>query len=185
VPFYSKPISQLDTADIQELLTEQAVENVRLEFKQAEPDKDETLKKLSSFANTFGGYLVIGAKADSKDGRISDLSSVGTIAGYKQKIVSWCFGGVNPPLSVEVSDPIPVPAGNGNVCYVIYVMESDVAPHFLNNRKGVWIRTDEFSARFETCLANDRELRYLLDRRKLISEHRIGLLARSKQRLEA
>lgn len=76
MPFYTRPVSQLDTNDLQELLTEQAVENIRLEFKLLEPDKDDTLKKLSSFANTFGGYKVIGARADSKDGRLLDLPGV-------------------------------------------------------------------------------------------------------------
>jgi predicted HTH transcriptional regulator len=149
MPFYTKPLSQLDTADLQELLNEQAVENVRLEFKLNEPDKDGTLKKLTSFGNTFGGYMLIGAKADSKDGRLQDLPGVAPIPGYKQKVVDWCFAGASPPLAVEVSDPISVPGRNANVCYAIYVPESDVAPHFLNGRRGVWVRTDEFSARFD------------------------------------
>ena len=37
-----------------------AVESVRLEFKSNAPDKDETLKKLSSFANTIGGWMIEG-----------------------------------------------------------------------------------------------------------------------------
>lgn len=41
-----------------------AVENVRLEFKRDVPGRDETLKKLSSFAKTFGGQVILGAKAD-------------------------------------------------------------------------------------------------------------------------
>ena len=73
---FTKPLSQLGTADVQELLGEAAVENARLEFKLAVPNKDETLKKLSSFANTFGGFMVIGAKANSTDGRIEDLPAV-------------------------------------------------------------------------------------------------------------
>jgi hypothetical protein len=32
LPFYTKPLSQLDTADLQELVSDQAVENARLEF---------------------------------------------------------------------------------------------------------------------------------------------------------
>lgn len=180
--FYTKPLSQLNTADLQELLDDQAVESARLEFKLTGPDKDATLKKLSSFANTFGGYMLIGGKADSKDGRLLDLPGVDLIPGYKQKIVDWCFAGVNPPLNVEVSDAVPAPGGNGKVCYTIYVPESDVAPHFLNGRKGVWVRTDEFSARFEEQLANDVELRHLLDRRRLIRERRDNLIARAKRR---
>lgn len=52
---FTKPLSQLTTADLQELLDDGAIENVRLEFKSDVPNKDETLKKLSAFANTFGG----------------------------------------------------------------------------------------------------------------------------------
>jgi hypothetical protein len=99
-------------------------------------------------------------------------------------VVQWCFDGASPPLVVEVSDPIPAPAGNGKVCYVIYTAESDVAPHFLNGRKGIWVRTDEFSARFEARLANDSELRQLLDRRRLVRERRSFLLERAKKRFD-
>src|SRR5580700_9919583 len=110
---YTKPLSQVVTADLQELLTDKAVENVRLEFKSEVPKKDDTLKKLSSFANMFGGFMVIGAKAKSEDGRIEELPGVDEESGYKQKVVDWCFNGASPPLMVEVSDPIPAPSGNG------------------------------------------------------------------------
>ena len=181
---YAKALSELTTADLQELLDDGAVENVRLEFKSEVPGKDETLKKLSSFANTFGGYMVVGARARSSDGRIEGLPGVDPQSGYRQKVVDWCFGGASPPLAVEVSDPIATPAADGKVCYVAYIAESDLAPHFLNDRKGVWVRTDGFSARCEARLADDNELRHLFDRRKLIQERRAGLLRRAKQRFE-
>ena len=158
--------------------------NARLEFKLEVPSKEETLKKLSSFANTFGGFMVVGAKAKSTDGRLEDLPGVDAQDGYKQKVVQWSFDGASPPLVVEVSDPIPVPAGNGRVCYVIYTGESDVAPHFLNGRKGVYVRTDEFSARFEARMADEAELQHLFDRRKLIQERRTSLLERSRRRFD-
>jgi hypothetical protein len=181
---FDKPVSQIGMAELQELLGEKAVENARLEFKLLIPDKDEILKKFSSFANTFGGFVVFGAKASSSDGRIEDLPGVNKQAGFKQTIVQWCFVGAYPPLTVEVSDPIPVPGGNGKVCYVAYVPESDLAPHFLNGRKGIWVRTDEFSSRFEARLADEKELRHLLDRRKLVRERRTTLLERARRRFD-
>jgi hypothetical protein len=60
-----------------------------------------------------------------------------------------------------------------------------VAPHFLNGRRGVWVRADEFSARFEARLADENELTHLLDRRKLILDRRTMLLARARGRFEA
>jgi Putative DNA-binding domain len=184
MPIYTTPLSQLGPPDLQELLDGNAVENVRLEFKLIIPGKEDTLKKLSSFANTFGGFMVIGAKANSADGRIEDLPGVDEEANYKQKIVQWCFDGASPPLTVEVSDPIPTPSGNGKVCYVISVAESDVAPHFLNGRKGVWVRADEFSAHFEARLADEGELRHLFDRRKLVLQRRELLLGRAQKRFD-
>src|SRR5450755_2335997 len=91
VSIYDKPLSELRTTDLEQLLAEGAIENIRLEFKSEAPNKDETLKKLSSFANTFGGFMVVGAKARSSDGRIEDLPGVNEESGYKQKVVDWCF----------------------------------------------------------------------------------------------
>lgn len=182
---YSKPISQIDTADLQELLSEKGVESVRLEFKCEPPSKDDMLKKLSSFANAYGGYLVVGAEASSKDGRILGLPGVDPQPSYKQTVVQWCSEGASPPLSVEVSDPIAASSGGGKVCYVIYTPESDLVPHFLNGRKGVYIRTDEFSSRFDARMATESELRHLMDRRKLIRERRENLLARARRRFES
>jgi hypothetical protein len=182
---FTKPLLQVGAADLQELVQEQAAENLRLEFKLEVPDKDEMLKKLSAFANTFGGLMVIGARASSKDGRITELSGVDKISGFKQKVVDWCFKGVSPPLEVDVSDPIPTPSGNGKFIYVVTLAESDVAPHFLNGRNGVWVRTNEFSGRFEQKLADEIELRHLFGRRKLILERREALLRRARKRYEA
>src|SRR5260221_6031480 len=116
---FTTPLPQLGTADVQELLEGGAVENARLEFKLEVPSKDETLKKLSSFANTYGGFMVVGAKAVSANGRIEGLPGVDEQNGYKQKVVQWSFDAVSPPLIVGVSDPIPAPSGNGKVCYVV------------------------------------------------------------------
>jgi hypothetical protein len=181
VPFYTTPISQLTEADLLELVTSNAVENLRLEFKSQVPKEDETLKKLSSFANTFGGFMVIGAEA--QDGKIAALPGVPSEPGYKQTIANWCFMKFSPPLTAEFSEPIKV--ASGQYCYVIEVPESDVAPHFINGRKGVWIRTDEFSNRFEARLADERELRALFDRRKAIRERREFNIQRARGRFDA
>jgi len=175
---FTTSVSQIRTADLQELLADGAVENTRLEFKAECPSREEMVKKLSSFGNTYGGFVVVGAT--EKDGKIQDLPGVEVQPGYKQKVVQWAFDRVSPPLFVEVSDPIPVPANTGKVCYVVFVPESDIAPHFLNGRQGAWIRTDEFSNKSQ--LADETDLRNLLDRRKLVQERRSLLLQRSKKR---
>lgn len=172
----------MGTEDLQELLDDSAVENVRLEFKQEEPNKEQTIKKLSSFANTYGGYMVVGAEADN-DGRLKALPGVDIISGYKQKIVQWCYDAVSPPINPFVSDPIPSPRDKDKVCYVVFVEESEATPHFLNSRQGAWVRTDEFSQRYEPRLANFDEIRHLADRRKLAVDRRLSLVERADRRL--
>ena len=181
MPFYTTPISKLTEADLLELLGDNAVENLRLEFKSEVPKEDQTVKKLSSFANTYGGIIVIGA--EEKDGRITKLSGVPLEPGYKQTIANWCFMKFTPPLTAEVSEPIKL--ANGQYCYVISVPESDVAPHFVNGRRGVWIRTDEFSNRFRAELANENELRALFDRRRAVRERRDFNIRRAQERFDA
>ena len=180
---YDKPVSALQTSDLQELLDDGAVENIRLEFKRDDPAKDESLKKLSSFANTFGGYLVIGAEGDNQ-GRLVGLPGLNPVAGFNQRIVQWCYDGIWPPITPFVSDPIPVPGDGGLVCYAIFVEESLETPHFLNNRRGAYIRTDEFSQRFQPQLATHEEISYLANRRRLAEERRSLLSRRSRERFQ-
>jgi hypothetical protein len=181
VSFYTTPISKLTEADLMGLVTDNAVENLRLEFKSEIPKEDQTLKKLSSFANTFGGIVVVGA--EEKGGKITKLSGVPLEPGYKQTLANWCFIKFNPPLAAEFSEPIKL--SNGQYCYVISVPESDIAPHFINGRKGVWIRTDEFTNRFRAELANENELRALFDRRRAVRERREFNINRARERFDA
>lgn len=184
MPFFSKSITDLSTDDLQELLDDSAVENVRLEFKQEIPGPDETLKKLSSFANTFGGYLVVGAAASSSDGRLESLPGVDPQRNYRQTIIQRCYEGVWPPIEVFVSDGIPAPNVADKVCYVIHVPESMEAPHFLTKRRGAYVRTDEFSQRFEPRLAEYEEIQHLANRRRLAVERREELFSRAVSRFE-
>jgi hypothetical protein len=126
------------------------------------------------------GSSIVGV--EEKDSRIIAMPGIDAESGFKQRIVDWCASAVNPPLYVEVSDAIPAPAGNGKVCYVVRVPESDVAPHFLNGRNGLWVRTGEFSRRFDAKLATEAEVRQLFDRRRLIIERRSSVIQRARMR---
>ena len=185
MPFFSKDITDLTTDDLAELLTDNVVESVRLEFKSQPPGPDDTLKKLSGFANTFGGYLIVGASASSDDGRLRAYPGVNPQSNYRQTIIQRCYEGVWPPIEVFVSGDIPAPNDANKVCYVIYVSESWEAPHFLTKRKGAWIRTDEFSQRFETRLATFEEIQHLANRRRLAVERYEHLYNRAISRFES
>lgn len=182
---FSKSIDDINTTDINELVQDNSVENVRLEFKLEAPSKDELVKKLSSFANTYGGWLIVGAQASSSDGRLTALPGVSKIPGYKQKVVQWCFDNISPPIEIAISDPIPTPDDSNKFCYIMYTPESYLAPHFINSRKGIYIRTDEYSQRFEPKFANLEEILHLSERRKSIEERRQAITQRAIGRFES
>lgn len=101
---YTTQISKLAKSDLDELLIDSAVENLRLEFKSEVPKQDETLKKLSSFANIAGGLLVVGAEA--VNGKITRLPGVPLESEYKQRIADWSFIKFSPSVMMECSEPI-------------------------------------------------------------------------------
>jgi predicted HTH transcriptional regulator len=169
---FDKPVSALTTQDLVDLLDVGAVENVRLEYKREAPPKDEALKKLTSFANTYGGILIIGAEAGN-DGKLTGLTGVDPAPGIKQQLIQWCYDGVYPPLQPYISDAIPTPNSSAKACYVVYVAESEEAPHFRNGRKGAYVRSDEFSQLFRPELATYEELQHLANRRQLLVERKL------------
>jgi len=180
---FNKPVDDVDFDDLRDLLESGAVESVILEFKRECPAKDETLKKLSSFANTYGGYLVVGTEADN-DGRLTSLRGVEPRNNFKQQVIQWCFDGITPPVHSFVSPPISAP-DSGRVFYVIHTPMSAESPHFMNGRKGSYIRTDEFSQRWEPRLADSEELVALYRKRNTVSDRRTRLLSRAEERFEA
>jgi predicted HTH transcriptional regulator len=107
--FFSKSIGDLDWHYIEALLDDGATETVRLEFKREVPAKDETLKRVCSFANTFGGYIAIGA--EEEDQKLVGLPGVPPESRLDQKVVQWCFEGIYPLVVPSVSDPIPLDGG--------------------------------------------------------------------------
>lgn len=179
---YNTPVDRLTTGDLVELLAAQAIENARLEFKRDVPGPEETLKKLSSFANTYGGHLIVGAEGQSSDGRLIALQGVEPQSNFRQTIIQRCAAGLTPLIEPFVSDGIPTPDDSARVCYVISVPESELAPHFLNGRKGVYVRTDEYSTRYEPRLATADELLHLFDRRQLAVARREQLTERAGNR---
>jgi hypothetical protein len=180
---FTKQIQNIDYQDIRELLTEGAEENIRLEFKRDYPGKSNMLKKISSFANTYGGYIVLGIEEDGR-GKVKSLPGIDPIRRLDQSIVQWCFEEIYPPLVPFVSPPIPHKDIPEKVFYVIYVEQSKETPHILNkSRNGLYVRTDEYSQKFLTRLAKFDELEYLMDKRRKAESLQKELIERANRRL--
>jgi hypothetical protein len=180
---YTKQIEDIEYVDLQELVTEKASENTRLEFKQEVPARDDLMKTVSSFTNTYGGHLVIGVKQD-KDARAKSLVGVATRPGFHQQLTQWCYDRLYPPVNPRVSREIVDPTDSTRVLYVILVDQSEDAPHFINGRRGCYIRTDEYSQHFEPRLATYEEISHLAERRAAAVRLREHTLALARARFD-
>lgn len=180
---FSKQVKDVSFEDIEELQKDNAEENIRLEYKGDYPSNDELVKKLSSFANTYGGYLIIGICEDGT-GKIKSLSGVVAKPRYDQTVIQLCFDNVWPPITPVISDPIPHKSDQEKVFYVIYTDMSMEAPHFLTKRKGCYIRTDEYSQPFQPQLAKYEEIQHLANRRNKAEEKRKKLIETARSRFE-
>lgn len=184
--FYSTPVKNLTLDHLNDLIAMRAQETLQLEFKREQVDRDEHLKKVSSFANTLGGRIVYGIEQDGES-RAARLTGVDRSDQFESQLTSWCAHYLKDPLIPTVSLAIPVP-GSAKVAYVVDVPESELAPHFIGGRKGCYIRTNEGSHRFEPKLADQAELRALLNRREEARARgetlRIRSSTRSNKRLE-
>lgn len=180
---FSKQINKIIYDDIIELNEEKMRENIRLEYKANVPNKEETIKKISSIANTYGGYIVIGA-SDDGNGNLKSLDGVDPQKSLNQKIIQWCYDNIYPPVTPFISNAISHKVNPQKVFYVIFIEESHETPHFLNGRKGCYIRTDEFSQRFNPKLATYEEIQHLSNRRKQAIQFRTSLIDRSQKRFE-
>lgn len=159
----SSPLDKISYDDVLELVTSKVQENVRLEFTASHENDKEILKKLSSFANTFGGRLVIGI-GQGRDSVANAADGVERREGLSSQISSWCLQGLYPPLAVSVSPPIDV-HGSARCIYVVEVSESPLAPHFIEGRAGCWVRSNDTSHPFQPSLATAQEIGWLSGRR--------------------
>lgn len=182
--FFSKSVREMTLAEIEPLYAERVPENIRLEYKEKLPDdttdfKNTIAKELSAFANTYGGYLIIGISTDAK-GNPTAMNGVPQMNNLAQRIVSVGYEQIFPPVIPVVSNPIAV--GNGKFVYVIYLDISLEAPHFLTHRRGAYVRTSEFSQTFTAELASWEELQLLHNRRHMAMQQREKLHERARER---
>lgn len=144
------PIDRLDfdnlaENDLVELVDTQVPEGLRIDYKRdtygsKDSDKREFLKDVSSFANAFGGHLVIGI--DELNGLpvaipgISNVSREDELLRMGQLIRS----GIEPPIQGHRVCAIPL--ATGAYCFVLRIPRSWYPPHRVSAQYSnrFWIR---------------------------------------------
>ena len=126
---FGKPLDELDIADLRAFLNQQVPEGPSLDYKrELTADLPDTA---CAFANTAGGYIVVGVGEGAKE----DLPDPDNVPGLDQSkkprsaVVNRITSRTRPTVVPNVSVPIELDDGSGRVVLVIHVKESIDAPH--------------------------------------------------------
>jgi hypothetical protein len=155
---FHKSLTEICFADVQSFCST-FTEGVRVEYKSEMIDKIP--KVVSAFANTMGGIVVIGVKADKVTNKVNVIDGIDPIDGLEEKILNSCFTGIYPSVFPEVK-VLQIPEKN-KILVIIKIHESEEAPHAVENTTRVYIRTGSLSNPYE--LSEIDRLEYLLKKR--------------------
>lgn len=159
---FSKPIDEIKYEDLK-VFTDQYPEGMRVEYK-SEIGKNKIPRGVSSLANSFGGFFIIGAKTDLKTNMVTDLDGIPDDPGLRERILQSCLDGIYPPINPEIK---LIKLKNKNIVVLIRVSESPDAPHAIQNSSRIYVRVGEVTDTNDFSKEADiRRIEYLLERRK-------------------
>ena len=132
MPIDRTDFDAIDVADLRELLENQVPEGPRLDYKQAaygdsDADKRETVKDISSFANTHGGHLIIGIAETGGIPTSVDGIQCNDTDAFILKIDQRLQSGIQPRIQGIRIKSIALP--NGNYCFIVRIPKSWRPPH--------------------------------------------------------
>src|SRR5438876_12398434 len=64
---FEKPIDQLGEGDLATLISNEVAEGYYVEYKSTPPSKTKIGHSIASFANTYGGWYIIGVRSDANN----------------------------------------------------------------------------------------------------------------------
>ena len=170
---WSKPISQINFADVDAFCQKMQPEGARLDYKGIAFPKD-LAKTIAAFANTLGGLIILGVDAlETENTPIwPPTSGMPMTAGISERVVQISQESIHPPVRVDVSNVIHNDRHPNHAIVVIRVYESREAPHATekNSRVYVYDRTSNTSEPYD--LADIARIEYMLDRRKRLVDQR-------------
>ena len=177
---FAKPFPQINYSDIENLVDQRLAEGTNLDYKieLGNPDKakKELAKDVSAFANSGGGYLILGI---SNDFKITGIESTVN----NRPVIEW----INQILSsnivpiVKYPDPqvVKIPKSE-KVIVVIHVPESLNKPHMTSESNSYFFRVNDISKpathyqirdMFEFSRNRSNDLKLFLEKRNISDEN--------------
>ncbi len=163
---FSTPINDLTFRNIEEFCRALPREGITIDYKVDFPRRLD--KVLASFANTFGGHILIGVDETTVGEPVLPLVGIPLQPGLRERVVAIALDAITPPVFPEVrviefqSPGASVP---DRAVIIIRVHESDASAHSVDGGNSVYLRVDNISDQF-TRQATTEEIEWLLNKRK-------------------
>ncbi|MGA2204477.1 MAG: ATP-binding protein [Halobacteriota archaeon] len=163
---FLKPISTLTFDDVEDFCR-RFHENIRVEYKSRFDDsvKNKLPKVLSSFANSYGGILIIGINAPAG---VPQEPYEGIVFPEREPgltVQNICRDGIFPEIPLYTS--LISSRVQGKAFLVVQVNESPKSPHAIENSTQVFVRSEGGTER--TALADIARIERMLFRRADVS----------------
>lgn len=176
---YSKTISTITWADIQQFCSQGIAENTYLEYKVDFPN--DLSKVVAAMANTFGGVILIGVEETDSGTPKMPVVGVQVDRGLEERVLNTILDTMSPPVLPEIGTCLS--PDKARAVLVIRVPQSELAPHALQRNSNVYIRTGKRN-KPEDFADLDR-IDWLRDRRKKSDDLREWIFDRACARFRS
>jgi hypothetical protein len=177
---FGKPFEEIEFTDIEELIENKTRENITLDYKEQFGNTKSIANLVSAFANTHGGFIVIGIREkenSSEPERIVELTDTNKV--LESKINNCCYDNITPPVFVRTK----ILEKDSKRIFLVNIPESDLTPHAVDNGTTVYIKVND--QKFPIKKANLDKIDWLKKRRQKYIDFRESIIAASDKRVEA
>jgi len=164
---FSIPIDSLTFQDVTNFCQTRAREGLVLDYKVDFPKNLD--KAIASFANTYGGHILIGVNETPTGEPVLPIVGVAAHPGLRERVVATALQAITPPIYPEVrvlefQSPV-ANTTNDRAVVVVRVHESEDGAHAIDGGTSVYLRVDNISSHF-TRKATIEEVGWLINKRQ-------------------
>jgi len=179
---FSIPIDNLNFQDVNSFCETRPREGLVLDYKLDFPRRLD--KTIASFANTFGGHILVGVDETPAGEPVLPITGVALQPGLRERVVATALDAIYPPVYPEVrvvEFQSPGAQSADRAVVVIRVHESEASAHAVDGGTSVYLRVDNISDQF-TRRATTDEIAWLTNKRQKALQLKDQLLREAKRR---
>jgi hypothetical protein len=156
--------SKINFKEIKSFCDQQISEGLRIEYKEDFPKNEGLARTICAFANTAGGIILLGVKADRERSIPVGIPGIRMMKGLEEKVVNICLSHILPVIMPEIKlCPFKLDDGSERAVLFVRVGLSYVSPHYVWQTKEILVRVNCENERADLQIIED-----LIERRKRI-----------------